>query len=98
MSTINYTFNKDKFSFSFYYNSLKRASEYDIGGVDNLEEGTSIGNPSWFILNLRYKKTIAPNVSFIVGVQNILDAHYKTFGSGISSSGRNFIISLQTNF
>jgi len=31
-------------------------------------------------------------------VQNIADIHYKTFSSGISASGRNFILGLQTNF
>ena len=33
-----------------------------------------------------------------VGLENILDVHYKTYSSGISAPGRNLILTLQASF
>ena len=95
---INYNIRKQLISFSIYYNGIKKAEDYDLSGVDNLEEATRIGNPSWYTLNLKHKINIDKNLTFITGVYNITDTHYKTFGSGISASGRNFSLSLQAKF
>jgi len=77
---------------------LKKFEDYDNAGVDNIEEATNEGNPSWFTLNTTYTTKIDESLSFSFGVKNILDAHYKLFGSGLSSSGRNFTVSLHTYF
>ena len=69
-----------------------------MAGVDNIEEATSEGNPSWFTINTIYTRKIDDSLSFSFGVKNILDTHYKLFGSGLSSSGRNFTVSLHTYF
>ena len=81
-----------------YYNGIKKIEDYDLSGVDNLEEATRIGNPSWYTLNLKHKIIIDKNLTFITGIYNITDTHYKTFGSGISAGGRNFSLSLQAKF
>ena len=86
------------FSFYSYYNGSKNISEFDLGGVDNLEEATFEGLPDWYTLNLKVNSKIAENLRLIVSIENILDAHYKTFGSGISASGRNLILSLHSYF
>jgi len=98
ISELNYNIRKQLISFSINYNGIKKAEDYDLSGVDNLEEATRIGNPSWYTLNLKHKIIIDKNLTFITGIYNITDTHYKTFGSGISSSGRNFSLSLQTKF
>ena len=98
ISSINYKYHNQSFSLSSHYNALKKASEYDVGGVDNIEEATPIGNPSWYTISLNYRIAIDKNLIFIAGVKNIMDTHYKTFGSGISASGRNFTLSLQSKF
>ena len=97
-SELNYTTSKTS-NFSFYtkYNSWKKLEDFDINGVDNLEEATSDGTPSWYTLNLCYSYLFSKS-KFSISCVNILDSHYKTFASAISSSGRNFIISLQTQF
>jgi len=97
-SEISYSF-VDKSILSFYskYNDWKRLSDFDLNGVDNIEEATIDGTPSWITLNLIYIKKIK-DLTFSISCENILDSHYKTFASGISASGRNFIINLQTNF
>ena len=81
-----------------HYNAWKLIEDYDEAGVDNLAEATINGNPSWFTLNLAYTNRIDKNIAFVFAIKNILDAHYKTFASGLSASGRNFIVSLNTSF
>ena len=98
ISELNYSIRKQLISFSMHYNGIKKAKDYDLSGVDNLEEATQIGNPSWYTLNLKHKINIDKNLTFITGIYNITDTHYKTFGSGISASGRNFSLSLQARF
>ena len=98
VSELNYSIRKQVISFSIHYNGIKKTKDYDLSGVDNLEEATQIGNPSWYTLNLKHKINIDKNLTFITGIYNITDAHYKTFGSGISASGRNFSLSLQARF
>ena len=98
ISEINYSTRKQIVSFSIHYNGIKKAEDYDLSGVDNLEEATRIGNPSWYTLNLKHKINIDKNLTFITGIYNITDIHYKTFGSGISANGRNFSLSLQAKF
>ena len=98
ISEINYSIKKQHISLSIHYNGIKKAEDYDISGIDNLEEATQIGNPSWCTLNFKHKINIDKNLTFISGIYNVTDIHYKTFGSGISSSGRNFSISLQAKF
>ena len=94
----NYSVSENS-SFSFYsiYNSWKKSEDFDLNGVDNFEEATIDGTPSWYTLNLIYSRKIN-NFQLSISCENILDAHYKTFASAISSSGRNFIVNLQSEF
>jgi hemoglobin/transferrin/lactoferrin receptor protein len=94
----NYQIKQHKFDFYTHYNAWKLAANYDESGVDNLIEATSDGNPSWYTLNLAYTNKIDENIAFTFAIKNMLNTHYKTFGSGISASGRNFIIALHTTF
>jgi len=100
-------------SFFILYNGKKPIDEYDIiSGTDNEEESpfqwvmTDEGNyiieyqgtPSWFTLNLSGMYQISKSFTIQLALENILDQHYKTFSSGLSAPGRNFIITLRTNF
>ena len=96
--SFNYQIKQHILDFNTYFNAWKLAENYDDAGVDNLIEATSDGNPSWYTLNIAYSNNIDKNITFTCAVRNILDAHYKTFSSGLSASGRNFIISLNTTF
>jgi len=96
--SIKYRFNKSIIDFYTDYNSWKRRKDYDEAGVDNFSEATTEGNPSWYTLNIEYSKIVDSNISFTCSAINILDHHYKSFGSAISSSGRNFILGVRANF
>ena len=54
--------------------------------------------PSWYTLNFKGSYFFNKHISVNAGVENITDQLYRTFGSGISASGRNFMISLKGTF
>ncbi|MBC8464265.1 MAG: TonB-dependent receptor [Bacteroidetes bacterium] len=80
------------------YNGWKHIAEYSRGGSDNPEEATEDGTPSWWTLNFSYSKQINQLLRAQISVENLLDVHYKTYSSGISAPGRNFILSLGATF
>ena len=80
------------------YNAWKHIEDYSPSGVDNEEEATEFGTPSWFTLNFRGSYQISPNFRFTLGMENLLDQHYRPFSSGVSAPGRNFIIGLRAEF
>ena len=67
-------------------------------GVDNIDEATVDGNPAWFTLNIEFFQNISENFVVKMAILNIMDVHYKTFGSGLSASGRNVVLSIQNDF
>ena len=96
--TINYLYKKSTLNFYTKYNACKKIAEYDIAGIDNLDEATEDGNPMWYTFNLYYSYKINESLNFAFCIENILDVHYKRFASGISASGRNLILSLSSKF
>ena len=96
--SLKYKHSNNSIDFYWLYNSSKKAECFDFAGIDNLDEATPNGIPSWYTLNLFYSKKIQEDLFVSCGIKNILDAHYKTFGSGISASGRNFTLSLHSYF
>ena len=74
-----------------------------MNGEDNIgyatvkgEEGR--GLPAWFTLNLKASYVFNPNLTVQVGIENLLDTKYRTFGSGINAMGRNINVTLRTTF
>ena len=94
--------------FMLIYSGEKLASEYDLAGVDNLDETAIVseldgefnwsGSPSWYTLNIFVDYTVSSKAVFTIGLENILDSHYKTFGSGLSAAGRSLNYSFKLMF
>ena len=80
------------------YTMWKDIEDMNSSGVDNDDLGTEDGYPSWWTLNTSVQYKFNEKIKLQLGVENILDQHYRTFASGISAPGRNVIISLKTNF
>lgn len=89
-----------KFLSEFYimYNGWKHLIDYSPNGEDNLQYATPKGMPAWYTLNLKASYHINQWVGVMLGLENILDMNYRTFASGISAPGRNFIISIRSSF
>ncbi len=97
-SSIRYESSKFDSEFFILYNAWKRIKNYNLDGEDNPQYATVDGTPSWLILNWKnnYKVTQKTNLQF--AIENILDRNYRPFASGISAPGRNFVLTLRTNF
>ena len=101
-------------SFFVLYNGRKAIEEYDIeSGTDNEEESpiewvlheesNSMiieyqGTPAWYTLNMGSMYRFSDSFTVQLALENILDNHYKTFASGLSAPGRNFILTLRAKF
>ena len=53
--------------------------------------------PEWYTLNASAAYKLS-DVTFQFGVENILDARYRTYSSGVSAAGRNFYGSIRYTF
>lgn len=55
-------------------------------------------SPSWYTLNLKIRYNLMTNFWISTGIENITDQRYKPYSSGICAPGRNFVLSLQSEF
>ena len=85
-------------SFEVVYNGWKKIDDYSPSGEDNETEATEFGTPEWFILNARISYQFSRYLQLNLGLENIMDIHYRPFSSGVSAPGRNLILSLRTQF
>jgi len=97
-TSLTYRTKTNRYQISYNFNGWKKVEDYDDNGVDNIEEATKDGNPSWMTIDFSWAMQVTPNIEFSCAFENIMDVHYKTFGSGLSAKGRNFILSLRTKF
>jgi hemoglobin/transferrin/lactoferrin receptor protein len=92
-------YQQKRFSGEVYalYNGWKHLANYSPSGEDNLVYATAQGMPSWYTLNVRAGYKFNANMGIQLALENIMDQNYRTFASGISSPGRNFVITLRGN-
>jgi hemoglobin/transferrin/lactoferrin receptor protein len=90
---------KNKMNSSFYliYNGWKHIKDYRLNAEDNESYATPFGMPSWVTFNIKTSYQVQKNLMLQVGLENILDTHYRVFASGISGAGRNFVVALRAN-
>jgi len=63
-----------------------------------MDENGNPYSPKWFTLNFKVSYIFNNLISLTAGIENITNERYRTYSSGISSPGRNFIISTKINF
>lgn len=92
--------NRVRAEFYALYNGWKRLRDYNLapGSEDNIQYATANGTPAWYTLNVRASYAFSRHVSLQMGLENIQDANYRTFASGVSAPGRNFQVSLRASF
>lgn len=78
-----------RLSTSVRYALPKSAEDFGPGATDNLQEALSTGTPGWAIWNVEGSMRVTEQLEIRVSGLNLLDLHYRTFGSGISAPGRN---------
>ena len=76
------------------FNGRKRLEDFAPDSSDNLEFATPEGSLAWVTYNLYSEFDISNEFSLQLAIENITDLHYRTFSSGVSAPGRNFIFSV----
>ena len=66
--------------------------------TDNTDLATENGWPAWTTFNISTVYKFNDTCTVQIGLENLLDQHYRTFASGLSAPGRNVIIKLQYKF
>ena len=101
--SINYKDSFFKLSSIINFSGSKDPEKYSFGGEDGLQETPIIegsneikyaGTPSWYDFSIIGDYTINNNLKINFGIYNLFDFHYREFGSGISTPGRNIQIGL----
>ena len=78
------------------YNFTKTRADIPRSEIDDKPHlYTNTGTPGWMTLNVKGEYAINPYLSVQLGVENILDTHYRPYSSGISAPGRNFLIAVR---
>ncbi len=102
-TNLKYELNKLKLSVGINYNAKMEyvdlaPSEKDKAYLYAEDSNGKPYSPAWWTLNL--KGSYAFNSEFITtfGIENIMDYRYRTYSSGISAPGRNFIIAFRYIF
>ncbi|WP_313791197.1 TonB-dependent receptor plug domain-containing protein [Lacinutrix neustonica] len=62
-----------------------------------LDQNGNPYSPSWYTLNIRSQYQINKATTLTASIENITDQRYRTYSSGISSPGRNLIVSITYN-
>jgi len=55
-------------------------------------------SPAWYTLNFKGMYAMTDKWTISAGIENLTDQRYRSYSSGISGPGRNFILSLRMNF
>lgn len=93
MTSLQFSFKKVIADVYCRYNGMKKIEDYSDSGEDNPVYATVDGMPAWYTLNARLQFFVNKNINLNLGVENILDKHYRYFASGISAPGRNIVVS-----
>jgi hemoglobin/transferrin/lactoferrin receptor protein len=99
------TFRKNRFTAEGSIESVAEVSFNQMPAeyVSNpqLFAADSNGNPyapAWTTVNLKMKQAIQKHFTVVLGVENIMDIRYRTFGSGMAAAGRNFTVGVHASF
>lgn len=89
---------KARLEFNVHYNDWKRIRNYLLNAEDNEQYATPFGTPSSIIFNAYTAFDFTSHLKFGLCLENILDAQYRIFASGINAPGRNLSTSLRLRF
>ena len=88
-----------KFEGRFWYDyALPKLLENSNNTTDNTDLATEDGWPFWYTFNMSMAYKFHKGLTVQIGLENLMDLHYRTFSSGLSAPGRNVIIKAQYKF
>ena len=81
--------------FNLAYSGKKAYENLSPSEKDKIYLYTADGALAWYTLNLLTSYEVRDTFIFNLGIENILNKHYRTYSSGISAPGRNFIFGMR---
>ncbi|MFN5333593.1 MAG: TonB-dependent receptor, partial [Bacteroidota bacterium] len=95
----NITYQTDQLTTDFFilWNGAKKLEDYNPDGEDNVQYTSPVGALAWHTLNMRASYSPIKKVSIQLAVENILDARYRVFASGLSAGGRNVSLTIRVS-
>ncbi len=96
----SFSYSDQRLQFSLYseFNGWKDFDDMSPFGDDNEDKGTADGFPAWWTINLSAQFEFNKHFKLSFAAENLLDEHYRNFASGVSATGRNFVIKLYASF
>jgi hemoglobin/transferrin/lactoferrin receptor protein len=94
-SSIYYKLKDLFFEFNISYSGKKSYEDLAPSEQNKIYLYTPDGALSWFALNFMSSYELKNKFIFNFGIENILNKHYRTYSSGISAPGRNFIFGMR---
>ncbi|WP_313113989.1 TonB-dependent receptor [Aequorivita sediminis] len=103
VSRLNYKKNKLRMELNVLYQGKRDFDDLPEGEkgkteIYALDENGNPYAPSWYTLNYKALYKLSHTFDISGGVENITDQRYRSYSSGISGAGRNFILSLTAHF
>ncbi|MFZ4561476.1 MAG: TonB-dependent receptor domain-containing protein, partial [Saprospiraceae bacterium] len=83
---------------SWMFNGKKDIKDYLLNAEDNERYATPDGMPAWNTLHLRLGYALHRSLDIQAACENLFDANYRVFASGVSAPGRNVRLTLRTRF
>lgn len=84
--------------FNLRFNGPKLLEDYSDDSSENLDQALPEGTPSWFTLNIYSMVQLNRQFSLNLNIENLLDWHYRPYGSGVSAPGINVIVAIRGKF
>lgn len=100
-TSLFYRFKKIETEIYARYSASKLSRDYALGKEDNeLYSADPVNGymPAWVTLNIKTAFHFNRNISTNIGIENLLDKHYRVFASGVSAPGRNISVTLRAKF
>ncbi len=97
-TSINYSKGNGKATFYADYQAKRSFEDLAPSEQNKPHLYTSDGALGWLIFSLKGSYQVVNKLQLDIGIENILDKHYRPYASGISAAGRNFIVALRGNF
>jgi hemoglobin/transferrin/lactoferrin receptor protein len=98
LGSIQYQTKELEATFSLRFNGARGLDDLPPSERNKTHIYSSDGSLAWFTLNMRAQYRLSEWLGVNAALENILDHHYRTYSSGISAPGRNFVISLNASF
>lgn len=99
------TYERRKFRLDMYalYNGAMNFEDLPLAEINDAaiyakDENGNPYTPFWYTLNVKFALFLNKNIVFSGGIENLTDQLYRTYSSGITSPGRNYIISVKARF